>query len=87
MNMQLPQTSLDEAKAKERRWVEHAWALFEKGKLTSEDYIAWVAYHASQQSITEHPPALCALLPLFYRNASTPAMIMHGMDVQRRAIN
>ena len=40
MNMQLPQTSLDEAKAKERRWVEHALALIEKGELTSDDYIA-----------------------------------------------
>ena len=34
------QTSLDEAKAKERRWVEHALALIEKGELTSDDYIA-----------------------------------------------
>ena len=33
------------------------------------------------------PPALRtgALLPLFYEKAATPAMIKHGMDVQRRA--
>jgi hypothetical protein len=29
---------------------------------------------------------LCALLPLFYEKAATPAMIKHGMDVQRQAI-
>jgi len=52
MNMQVPQTSLDGAKAKERKWVEQALALIEKGELTSE---AWAAYHASQQLITEHP--------------------------------
>ena len=30
------------------------------------------------------PPALRALLPLFYEKAATSAMIKHGMDVQRR---
>ena len=87
-DMPLPNltTSLDEAKAKESRWVEHALVLIDKGEITSEDAIAWAAYHASQQTCTEDPPALCALLPLFYEKAATPAMIKHGMDVQREAI-
>ena len=80
------QTCLDEAKAKEERWVEHALTLLEKGELTSEDVLTWAAYHASQQPPSEDPPALCALLPLFYEKAATPAMVKHGMDVQRQAI-
>jgi hypothetical protein len=80
------QTCLDEAMAKGKKWVEHALAIFEKGILTSEDSLAWAAYHASQQPPTEDPPALCALLPLFYEKAATPAMVKHGMDVVRQAI-
>ncbi len=34
----------------------------------------------------EDPPAVCALLPLFYEKAASPAMIKHGMDVQKQAI-
>ena len=33
----------------------------------------------------EDPPALCALLPLFYEKSATPVMIKHGMDVERQA--
>ena len=38
------------------------------------------------QPVVEDPPALCALLPLFYEKSATPAMIKHGMDVERQAI-
>ena len=41
------QLLLNEAKAKQNRWVEHALALIEKGELTSEDALAWAAYHDS----------------------------------------
>jgi len=87
MNTQLQQISLDEEKAREIRWVEHALALIEKREIVSDDNVVWAAYHASQQPIMESSPALCALLPLFYEKAATPAMVKHGMDVQRQAIN
>jgi len=32
------------------------------------------------------PPALTALLPLFYEKADTLAMVKHGMDLLKRAI-
>ena len=38
------------------------------------------------QSPVEDPPALCALLPLFYEKSATPAMIKHGMDVVRQTV-
>ena len=42
--------------------------------------------HALKQPVTEDPHAICALLPLFNEKSSTPAMIKHGMNVQRQAI-
>ena len=58
----------------------------EKDNLTSDDTLVWAAFHALQQPTIEDPPALCALLPLFYEKSATPAMIKHGLDIQRRAI-
>ena len=78
-------SSLEDAKAKEMGWIKHALQLLDKEKLCREDAISWAAYHASLQSPVHDPTALCALLPLFYEKAATPAMIKHGMDVQRKA--
>ncbi|KAK3889720.1 hypothetical protein Pcinc_006286 [Petrolisthes cinctipes] len=76
---------LDEAITQERRWIEDALPHLET-KLTCGDAIAWAAYHASIQPPVEDPPALHALLPLFYEKSATPAMIKHGMDVLRQAV-
>ena len=78
------QSCLEQAKSDEGRWVEHAVPLLDKEELTGGDTIAWATNHASLQPPTEYPPAQCALLPLFYEKAATPAMIKHGMDVQRQ---
>ena len=77
---------LTEAQSKEKKWIEHALTLVEKDDLTSDNTLGWAAFHALQQPITEDPPALCALLPLFYEKSATPAMIKHGLDIQRQAI-
>jgi len=61
------QSYLDEAQLKERRWIEHALTLVEKDNLTSEDALVWAAHHPIQQPLTEDPPAISALLPLFMR--------------------
>ncbi len=73
--------------AEETNWVKHGLTLVEKEELTIRDAIAWAAYHALQQLPMEDPPAVCALLPLFYEKAATPATIKHGMDVQKQAID
>ena len=78
--------SLDEAKAKENSGVKHSLTLVEKEELARDDTIAWSACHALLQAPSEDPPAICALLPLFYEKAATPAMVKYGMDVQRQAI-
>ena len=53
--------------------------------VSAEDSITWAAYHSKNQQQTNDPPAITALLPLFYEKADTPAMIKHGMDMLREA--
>ena len=65
--------------------MEHSLRKLEEVSISSSDTVTWAAYHASTQT-EEHPPALTALLPLFYEKAATPAMVKHGMDVLRQAI-
>ena len=77
---------LHEVKAQEHSWVQHALRLLHTDELTHGDAIAWAAYHASMQPPVEDPAAQCALLPLFYEKSATAAMIKHGMDVVRQAI-
>ena len=79
------ESCLEEAIAKEQSWAEHALPLL-RTELGSTDAIAWAAYHASMQPQVEDPPALCTLLPLFYEKSANPAVIKHGMDVERQAI-
>ena len=79
------ESCLEEAIVKEQSWAEHALPLLGT-ELGSTDASAWAAYHASMQPQVEDPPALCALLPLFYEKSATPAMIKHGMNVERQAI-
>ena len=63
-------------KQTEVTWVEHSLRKLEEVSISSSDTVTWAAYHASTQT-EEHPPALTALLPLFYEKAATPAMVKH----------
>ena len=74
-----------EAKRSEEQWVVHSLEKLDEESVTSGDTLAWGAFHASAQT-EEDPPALTALLPLFYEKAATPAMVKHGMDVIRQAV-
>jgi hypothetical protein len=74
-----------EAKRSEEQWVVHSLEKLDEESVTSGDTLAWAAFHASAQT-KEDPPALTALLPLFYEKAATPAMVKHGMDVIRQAV-
>ena len=77
---------LNDARNEEHNWVKKALPLLKKENLSSADAIAWAAYHASLQPPIEDPPARSALLPLFYEKSATPAMIKHGMNVIREAV-
>ena len=78
---------LVQAQEKERHWVEHAIQLMEKEILDKGDIFSWSAYHASLLNASDDvQPALTQLLPLFHEKAATAAMVKHGMDVLRQAI-
>ncbi|KAJ8406772.1 hypothetical protein AAFF_G00296880 [Aldrovandia affinis] len=58
--------------------------------LQGDETVSWAAYHASKQSIPEEPECsvtLTSLLPLFYDQAKSVAMIRHSMDVVKRAVD
>ena len=76
---------VDDAKQQEDRWVNHALSKLSNDGVSAEDSITWAAYHSKNQQQTNDPPAITALLPLFYEKADTPAMIKHGMDMLREA--
>ena len=64
--------------------MEETLVKFDKVNVTADDMLTWAAFHSAKQ-VEKDPPALTALLPIFYEKAATPAMIKHGMDVIRQA--
>ena len=76
---------LDTAIIQKDSWVKHALDLLQKKELSKDDSLAWTAYHPSAQPIVKNPPTSCALCPLFSEKAATPAMVKHGMNVQKLA--
>lgn len=81
------EVNVDEAKQQEGRWVSHTLSKLSNDdvNVSAEDSITWAAYHSKNQQQMNGPPAITALLPLFFEKADTPAMIKHGMDVLREA--
>ena len=78
---------LDKARDKENKWLKHAISLMGKEELVKGDAVAWSAYHAScEESPVDLQPAITQLLPLFSEKAATAAMVKHGMNVLREAI-
>ena len=50
--------------------------------------ISWSAFHASNaEHDPEEPPDIRALLPLFAEKATSPAMIVHAMDIIKQNID
>ncbi len=59
--------------------------LLGKDQLEDGDSISWAAYHALMQLPVTHPITINALLPMFYENVHTIAIIKHGMNVIQQA--
>lgn len=58
--------------------------------LRGDETISWAAYHASLQpsnAVPESSVSLTSLLPLFYDQAKSVAMIRHSMDVVKQAVD
>ena len=67
-----------EEKQREERWLEYSLGKLDEESVSFSETVTWAAYHVSTQT-EEDPPALTALLPLFYEKAATPAMVKHGI--------
>ena len=70
----------------EQDWLDNATKLLSKEELQKNDYVSWVAYRATQTSLSNHEPAIISLLPLFTENAHSLAMTAHSMRVIRAAV-
>lgn len=68
-SLQQVEGSLEEGNSKEQDWVAHALHKLNNDNLESKDAIVWAAYHSSTHLTEKDPPALSALLPLFYEKA------------------
>ena len=83
----LPQRKMEDYKdhlqpaiAAESAWIENAMPLMRE-RILNEQAVLWAAYHAKLQPQVLDPPAIIALLPLFFEKADTPAMIKLGMNI------
>ena len=63
---------VEDAKQQEANRLNHASSKLGNIDISAEDAIAWAAYHSGKQQDTNDPPALTALLPLFYEKADSP---------------
>jgi len=58
-----------------------------RGTFGGNEKLSWAAYHAQNQPRDESDKrAISSLLPLFYDEAKSVAMIRHSMDVVRDAV-
>ena len=82
---------IPQAMKTEYRWLEQVeTTVTSDALLRGDENVSWAAHHASNHSIVEEPEcstALTALLPLFYDQANSVAMIRHSMDVIKAAVN
>ena len=80
---------IPQAIEKEVMWLEHVKTVLSNDCLQEDETVSWSAYHANQQSslISEEAVAITSLLPLFYDQAKSLAMIKHSMDVVKQAVD
>ena len=71
-------------KGEEKRWMEETLVKFDIESVMADDMLTWAAFHSAKE-VEKDPPALTALLPIFYEKAATPAKIKHGKNVIRQA--
>ena len=80
-------TPADVPEEEEFQRLRNAKELASKATLEKPDFITWAAFHACRQPTTAHIPAVISLLPMFYENAHSIAMILHAMNMIKAAVN
>ena len=71
--------SLEQLLLTEYSWLEHAHQ-------NHREWISWGAYHASIAKSLTTSKAISQMLPMFAELANTAAMVYHGMNIIRAAI-
>ena len=71
---------------KETEWLANVQETLDSGRLEKDCFISWAAYHASKQQQIAQSVTSSAILPLFPENSNSVAMIKHGMDMIKKAI-
>ena len=78
---------LDVARKEEEQWVQHASSTLDLYDDDSDELIAWSAHHASKQPCPSNAKAVTAMMPLLTEKSAEPAMVKHGLDVVRNAVD
>ena len=69
------------------RWLEEVREIMLHNTFEGDEALSWAAYHAScQPSDKDNRQGITSLLPLFYDEAKSVAMIRHSMDVVKQAL-
>jgi hypothetical protein len=67
--------------------LKHTKDVLETQGEIQENNISWAAFHASRTAeVTEIPPDITCLLPLFQEEAKSVAMILHAMNTVKRSV-
>ena len=75
-----------EGEKRENDWLENSTEILSKEELTVTDAVSMAAYRTLQVLPTSFQLAMISLLPLFYENAHTVAMILHAVNVIKSAV-
>ena len=70
------------------RWLDHVKQMMNMDKLAEDENLSWAAHHAScDQDSRDRRKSLSCLLPLFYEDSKSVAMLRHGMDIVKNAVD
>jgi hypothetical protein len=67
------------------RWLNHVARLLEEKHMPADFSASWAGYHANLQPNRPSSEFISAIMPLFYEQAKSVAMIQHSMNVIRDA--
>ena len=73
----------------EKKWLDHVKSVLDNSVQNQNEKgcTSWAAFHASQTTaVTDIPPDISCLLPLFQEEAKSVAMILHSMNTVKRSV-
>ena len=85
--IQVSDLAVQASKKEEYEWLNVVAAAMKKDELDKNEWLSWSSYYAEKQKTSIPPPAIISLLPLFYENAHSVAMIRHSMNMIQAAVH